>query len=76
VAGAATVIDCIGVPCPYPIVELARAVRSCPSGSEVVVLADDPAAKTDVEAWCRLKGHTFVGREEDARGPAFRVRVA
>jgi tRNA 2-thiouridine synthesizing protein A len=25
------------------------------------VLADDPAANNDIRAWCRMRGHEFVG---------------
>jgi len=42
----------------------------------VQVLADDPAAKTDVPAWCGLKLHDYVGSAELAgeAGWAFLVR--
>jgi tRNA 2-thiouridine synthesizing protein A len=42
----------------------------------VEVLADDPATKTDVPAWCGLKSHEFVGAAELAPTPgwAFRIR--
>lgn len=34
----------------------------------VAVLADDPAAFTDVPAWCRLKSHEHVGSYELPQG--------
>jgi tRNA 2-thiouridine synthesizing protein A len=69
-------IDALGRKCPIPIIMLADQIGSVHVGSVVEVLADDPAAKTDVPAWCGLKSHEFIGTAElpqDA-GWAFRVR--
>jgi len=46
-------LDCRGMRCPLPVIELARRVREVPVGGVVLVLADDPAAAADVPAWCR-----------------------
>jgi hypothetical protein len=27
----------------------------------IEVLADDPAATFDIPAWCRMRGHTYLG---------------
>jgi TusA-related sulfurtransferase len=65
-----TVIDCLGRRCPVPVIELARAITAVPVGGEVVVLADDPAAGPDIEAWCRMRGQSFEGADP----PSYRVR--
>ena len=44
--------------CPLPVIALARLAADLPAGSRIEVLADDPAARADIPAWCRLKGHT------------------
>lgn len=64
------VVDCLGQPCPVPVIELARAIAGVPVGGEVVVLSDDPAAASDIQAWCRMRGHSYEG----ADGPAYRVK--
>ena len=46
------VIDALGRKCPIPIIMLAERIREVPIGETIAVLADDPAAKTDVPAWC------------------------
>ena len=56
-----TVIDCLGRPCPIPIIELARAIRDAAVGDVVTVLSDDPAAGPDIQAWCRMRGHSYEG---------------
>ena len=41
----------------------------------VAVIADDPAAATDIPAWCRMRGHDYVGVDDDIDGaPAYLVR--
>jgi tRNA 2-thiouridine synthesizing protein A len=34
----------------------------------VAVLADDPAAYTDIPSWCTMKAHEFAGYQELPRG--------
>jgi len=43
-------------------------------GQTVEVLADDPAAKTDLPAWCALKSHEFVQVAALPAGWSFLVR--
>jgi tRNA 2-thiouridine synthesizing protein A len=54
------VVDCRGMLCPLPIVELGRAFASTSPGQVLTLLADDPAASVDVRAWCRMRGHELV----------------
>ena len=55
------VVDCLGRPCPVPVIELARALPSVEVGQVVEVRSDDPAARHDVPAWCRMRGQEYVG---------------
>ncbi|MEV6929214.1 sulfurtransferase TusA family protein [Dactylosporangium sp. NPDC051485] len=59
------VIDALGKRCPLPVIMLAKTAAGRPPGTEIAVLADDPAAAVDIPAWCRMKGHTFVATEGD-----------
>jgi tRNA 2-thiouridine synthesizing protein A len=34
----------------------------------VAVLADDPAAYTDIPSWCMMKAHEFAGHRELPQG--------
>ena len=49
-------------------------IREVPVGGVVEVLADDPAAKTDLPAWCVIKSHDFVAAAELPVGWSFLVR--
>jgi tRNA 2-thiouridine synthesizing protein A len=73
-----TTIDARGTLCPVPVIELAKAVRGRAAGDLVVVLADDPAAATDIPAWCRMRGHDLVevsAAEDGNGGRRYVVRV-
>lgn len=68
-------LDCRGMHCPLPIIELARHLEEVAVGGTIAVVADDPAARPDVQAWCRMRGHAYVGEETRPDGvPAYVVR--
>lgn len=54
-------IDAIGKLCPLPVIELGKRIGQVEVGGTVRVLADDPAAKLDIPAWCRLTGQEYLG---------------
>jgi tRNA 2-thiouridine synthesizing protein A len=70
----ALTIDALGRKCPIPIIMLAERIRDVPVGGIVAVLADDPAARTDVPAWCGMKSQEFVVEQALARGWSLLVR--
>jgi tRNA 2-thiouridine synthesizing protein A len=71
----ALTIDALGKKCPIPIIMLAAQINDVPRNAIVAVLADDPAAFSDIPAWCRLKSHHHVGSYElPQRGWAIHVR--
>jgi len=67
------VVDARGERCPLPVIRLARAVVALPAPRLVTVLATDPAAAHDVPAWCRMRGHRFVGARAEADRTAYVV---
>ncbi|HEX5496823.1 MAG TPA: sulfurtransferase TusA family protein [Mycobacteriales bacterium] len=69
------VLDCRGRRCPLPVIELARRIGSVPVGGSVVVVADDPAARLDIPAWCRMRGQEYLGEDAAPDGvPSYQVR--
>jgi tRNA 2-thiouridine synthesizing protein A len=69
------IIDARGRRCPLPILDLARHIGEVPVGSTITVEADDPAALPDVQAWCRMRAHEYLGAGSAADGtPAYTVR--
>lgn len=73
--GDVTELDCRGQRCPRPVLELARAVPGVAVGDVVAVAATDPAARTDVAAWCRMRGQDYLGEDTAEDGtPRYLVR--
>lgn len=70
-----TELDCRGMRCPLPIIRLANNIGDVEVGQTLGVVADDPAARPDVAAWCRMKHHELVGEDRAGDGvPRFVVR--
>jgi TusA-related sulfurtransferase len=68
-------LDCRGLVCPAPIIELARRIGDVATGALVGVVTDDTAARYDVPAWCRMTGQEYVGEETADDGlPRYVVR--
>jgi tRNA 2-thiouridine synthesizing protein A len=66
-----TEVDARGLRCPLPVIRLAEAARDAPAGAEIVVLASDRAARYDIPAWCRMRGHELCElTEAPAEGEA------
>jgi TusA-related sulfurtransferase len=61
--------------CPLPIIELGKRYAEVPVGGLVAVVATDVAARTDVPAWCRMRGQEYVGEDAaDDGSPRYVVR--
>jgi len=67
------ILDALGRKCPIPIIMLADQIRNVPVGAVIAVTADDPAAYSDIPAWCGLKSHDCVFRVRYATGWSFGV---
>jgi TusA-related sulfurtransferase len=68
-------LDCRGMKCPLPIIRLANGIGDVAVGGTVAIASDDAAARPDIEAWCRMREHEYVGEESASDGvPVFVVR--
>jgi tRNA 2-thiouridine synthesizing protein A len=56
-------LDCRELPCPMPVIELARHLTDVEVGQLIAVVARDTAAAVDVPAWCRMKDQEYVGAD-------------
>ena len=74
-ADAELSLDCRGLPCPVPIIRLAQRFGELAVGGVVSVAADDPAARPDITAWCRMRGQEYLGESAAEDGvPTYFVR--
>ena len=67
-------LDMRGKLCPLPVIELARHITDVEVGASITVVADDPAAATDIAAWCRMRHHELVSTTEESDATAYEVR--
>ncbi|TDU87071.1 tRNA 2-thiouridine synthesizing protein A [Kribbella voronezhensis] len=58
-------LDCRGMLCPLPVIKLAQTISEVAIGDTITVLADDPAAATDIPAWCRMRSQELVSAENE-----------
>ena len=63
-------LDCRGLICPRPVIELARHLGDVAVGAVIAVVADDAAAAHDIPAWCRMRAQEYVGADHAADGVA------
>ena len=59
-----------------PVIRLATAARDMPAGTVITMLATDPAARHDIPAWCRMRGHELREVTEVSGGSGTDVATA
>jgi tRNA 2-thiouridine synthesizing protein A len=57
---ATQVLDVKGLNCPLPILKAKKALKDMPAGATLQVLATDPGAVKDFEAFCRATGNELL----------------
>ena len=61
-------VDVRGLRCPLPVARARDRLAGMPEGAPLDVLADDPLALLDVQAFCAREGHTFLGHRDEGGG--------
>lgn len=61
---ADTELDARGLSCPLPVLRANKALRALAPGDVLTVVATDPAAPRDFQAFCDTAGHQLVGNHE------------
>jgi tRNA 2-thiouridine synthesizing protein A len=68
-------LDCRGMLCPQPVIELAKRFAEVEVGDTVAVVSTDAAAAYDVPAWCRMRAQAYLGEDlADDGVPRYLVR--
>ena len=57
-------IDCCGMQCPGPIMEVYKNMNELEDGELLEVSASDPGFARDIVSWCRRTGNTLVSNEK------------
>ena len=61
-------LDARGLRCPVPVARARAALSRLPAGEALVLLADDPMAPLDLQAFCAREGHEYVGATDEPGG--------
>ncbi len=69
-----TILDTKGLNCPLPILKAKKAINGLTAGDTLQVLATDPGAVKDFQAFCRATGHELVESGEDAGVDSFLIK--
>ena len=58
-------LDAKGLNCPLPILKARKALKEVPAGGTLEILATDPGAVADFEAFCRQTGNELVEHSQN-----------
>lgn len=71
------VLDVMGLNCPLPILKTKMALRQLEAGQVLHVMATDPMAVVDFQAFCARTGHELAHMDRAQAGVLhFYIRVA
>lgn len=59
------VLDCSGMLCPMPVAKTAKAIRAMEVGQVLKMIATDPGAPPDMNAWSSQTGHEMLSATEE-----------
>jgi tRNA 2-thiouridine synthesizing protein A len=71
-----TILDTKGLNCPLPILRVKKAIKDVPAGGTLQVLATDPGAVKDFEAFCKATGQQLLDWKEEGGIFTFNIRKA
>ena len=58
-------LDAKGLNCPLPILKARKALKEVPPGGTLEILATDPGAVADFQAFCRQTGNELLESSND-----------
>ncbi len=67
-------LDARGLNCPLPILKAKKALKDVLSGGTLEILATDPGAVADFQAFCRITGNELVEHSEEGGVYRFLLR--
>ena len=58
-------LDCSGMLCPLPVIKTSKMIKELQVGQVLKMIATDPGAPADMEAWARQTGNELVDSHKD-----------
>jgi tRNA 2-thiouridine synthesizing protein A len=72
--GEPAILDAKGLRCPLPVLKARKAMKALPIGATLRVLATDPGAIKDFEAFCRTTGYRLLSATQDGEVLTFDIQ--
>ncbi len=69
-------LDARGLRCPLPVLKARKRLKALEPGTQLRVIADDPAAVIDVPHFCNEQGHILESQGEEENALVFVIRKA
>ncbi|HTZ79367.1 MAG TPA: sulfurtransferase TusA family protein [Stellaceae bacterium] len=67
------VLDAKGLRCPLPVLKARKALKDVAAGGVLRVLATDPGAVKDFEAFCKTTGHRLLAHRAEGEVLIFEI---
>ncbi len=58
-------LDCTGMLCPVPVIKTSKAIKEVQVGEVLQMVATDPGAPADMEAWSRQTGNELLDSHKE-----------
>ncbi len=68
------VLDCSGLLCPLPVIKTTKAIKELQVGQVLKMIATDPGAPADMEAWAKQTGNELLASEQEDGKFVFYIR--
>jgi len=67
-------LDAQGLNCPLPILKAKKALKDMATGQTLQILATDPGATADFQAFCRTTGNELMESKQDGKVYSFLIK--
>jgi TusA-related sulfurtransferase len=68
-------VDCRGLKCPMPIVQVRLALNALRKDAELLIYADDPTFETDFSRFCYLADLRLLSKTQHPDFQAYHVKI-
>ena len=67
-------LDCSGMLCPLPVIKTSKAIKELQVGHVLKLIATDPGAPADMQAWSRQTGNDLLDSHQENSKYIFYLR--
>ncbi len=67
-------LDCSGMLCPLPVIKTSKMIKELQVGQVLKMIATDPGAPADMEAWARQTGNELMDSHKDGEKFVFYLK--